>query len=124
MMKRSRFKRLFEPGQIGQMQLKNRIVMPAMGTLYGGDQGAQAIHVSAYGMLSYIMKAPSPDSSGFLVPLAEEVKEVASVPVIAVGRLDAELAEQVLEEGWTKCGHHSWWDGGLRNRPLLSGKRE
>ena len=63
------------------------------------DAGAQAIHVSAYGRGSYTTKAPSPDSPGFFVPLAEEIKKVASVPVIAVGRMDAELAEQVLEEG-------------------------
>lgn len=63
------------------------------------EAGAQAIHVSAYGAGSYVMKAPSPDSPGFLVPLAEEVKKVTSVPVIAVGRMDAEIAERVLEEG-------------------------
>jgi NADPH-dependent 2,4-dienoyl-CoA reductase/sulfur reductase-like enzyme len=33
------------------------------------------------------------------VPLAEEVKKVTSVPIIAVGRLDAELGEQILEAG-------------------------
>ncbi len=61
--------------------------------------GAQAIHVSAYGYGSYGILAPSPDLPGFLVPLAEEVKKVSSVPVIAVGRLDPEIAERVLEEG-------------------------
>ena len=61
--------------------------------------GAQAIHVSAYGAFSYVMKAPSPDTPGVLVPLAEEVKKVSTVPVIAVGRMDAELAETILEEG-------------------------
>ena len=63
------------------------------------DAGAQAIHVSAFGIGPYIMKAPSPDTPGVLVPVAEEVKKVATVPVIAVGRMDAELAEQVLREG-------------------------
>ena len=62
------------------------------------EAGAQAIHVSAYGIMSYVMKAPSPDEPGWILPLAEEVKKVSSVPVIAVGRLDAEIAEKILEE--------------------------
>ncbi|MDD5127592.1 MAG: FAD-dependent oxidoreductase [Dehalococcoidales bacterium] len=61
--------------------------------------GAQAIHASAYGAGSYVMKAPSCDVAGFLAPLAAEVKKVATVPVIAVGRLDAELGEQILTDG-------------------------
>ncbi len=61
--------------------------------------GAQAIHVSAYGVGSYVTKAPMTDTPGFLIPLAEEIKKVVHVPVIAVGRLDPELGEQVLEEG-------------------------
>ena len=62
------------------------------------DAGAQAVHVSAYGAGSYVMSAPLPDSPGFLVSLAEEVKKVTSVPVIAVGRLDPEIAEQTIKE--------------------------
>jgi 2,4-dienoyl-CoA reductase-like NADH-dependent reductase (Old Yellow Enzyme family)/thioredoxin reductase len=63
--------------------------------------GAQALHVSGYGAGSYITTAPIPDTPGFLVPLAEEVKKLANVPVIAVGRLDLELGEKILEEGKT-----------------------
>ena len=63
------------------------------------DAGAQALHVSAYGAGSYITTAPIPDTPGFLVPLAEEVKKLTNVPVIAVGRLDLELGEKILEEG-------------------------
>lgn len=61
--------------------------------------GAQAIHVSAYGAGSYSTKAPLPDTPGFLLPLAAEVKKVANVPVIAVGRLDLETGEQALRDG-------------------------
>jgi len=61
--------------------------------------GAQALHVSGYGAGSYITTAPIPDAAGFLVPLAEEVKKLTKVPVIAVGRLDLELGEKILEEG-------------------------
>jgi 2,4-dienoyl-CoA reductase-like NADH-dependent reductase (Old Yellow Enzyme family)/thioredoxin reductase len=63
------------------------------------EAGAQALHVSAYGAGSYITTAPIPDTTGFLVPLAAEVKKLTKVPVIAVGRLDLELGEKILEEG-------------------------
>lgn len=63
------------------------------------EAGAQALHVSAYGAGSYITTAPISDTPGFLVPLAEEVKKLTKVPVIAVGRLDIELGEKILEEG-------------------------
>jgi len=63
------------------------------------EAGAQAIHVSGYGAGSYITTAPISDTPGFLVPLAEEVKKLTNVPVIAVGRLDLELGERILEEG-------------------------
>jgi 2,4-dienoyl-CoA reductase-like NADH-dependent reductase (Old Yellow Enzyme family)/thioredoxin reductase len=63
------------------------------------EAGAQALHVSAYGAGSYITTAPIPDTPGFLVPLAEEVRKLTKVPVIAVGRLDLGLGEKILEEG-------------------------
>jgi len=63
------------------------------------EAGAQAIHVSGYGAGSYITSAPIADTPGFLVPLAEQVKKLTNVPVIAVGRLDLELGERILEEG-------------------------
>jgi 2,4-dienoyl-CoA reductase-like NADH-dependent reductase (Old Yellow Enzyme family)/thioredoxin reductase len=63
------------------------------------EAGAQALHVSGYGAGSYITTAPISDTPGFLVPLAEEIKKLTNVPVIAVGRLDLELGEKILEEG-------------------------
>ena len=36
----NRFKKIFEPASIGQMKLKNRIVMPPMGTNYAEAGGA------------------------------------------------------------------------------------
>jgi len=63
------------------------------------EAGADAIHVSAYGAYSYAIRAPICDIPGYLIPLAAEVKKVSRVPVIAVGRLDTELGEQILEEG-------------------------
>ena len=35
-----RFKKIFEPASIGKMKLKNRIVMPPMGTNYAEPGGA------------------------------------------------------------------------------------
>jgi 2,4-dienoyl-CoA reductase-like NADH-dependent reductase (Old Yellow Enzyme family)/thioredoxin reductase len=61
--------------------------------------GAQAIHVSAYGAGSFAVRAPIADTPGFLAPLAAEVRKVATVPVVAVGRLDCALGEQLLDEG-------------------------
>jgi len=63
------------------------------------EAGAQALHVSGYGAGSYITTAPIADTPGFLVPLAEQVKKLTKVPIIAVGRLDIELGERILEEG-------------------------
>jgi 2,4-dienoyl-CoA reductase-like NADH-dependent reductase (Old Yellow Enzyme family)/thioredoxin reductase len=63
------------------------------------EAGAQALHVSGYGAGSYITAAPIVDTPGFLVPLAEEVKKLTEVPIIAVGRLDLELGERLLEDG-------------------------
>jgi len=61
--------------------------------------GADAIHASAYAAFSFITKAPLPDTPAYLVPLAEEVKKVTRIPVIAVGRLDLETGEKALMEG-------------------------
>jgi 2,4-dienoyl-CoA reductase-like NADH-dependent reductase (Old Yellow Enzyme family)/thioredoxin reductase len=61
--------------------------------------GADAVHASAYGAFSYITKAPLPDTAADLVPLAEEIKKITAVPVIAVGRLDLETGEKALLEG-------------------------
>ncbi len=61
--------------------------------------GAQAVHASAYGAFSFITKAPLPDTAASLVPLADELKKITTVPVIAVGRLDLETGEKALLEG-------------------------
>lgn len=65
------------------------------------ESGVDAIHVSGYGgahdfnfteaMLVY--------EPGKLVPYAEGVKKAVKIPVIAVGRVSPEMAEQVLEKG-------------------------
>ena len=61
--------------------------------------GSDAIHVSGYGAFSSAIRAPICDIPGYLIPLAEEVKKVSQVPVIAVGRMDMDLGEALLKEG-------------------------
>jgi 2,4-dienoyl-CoA reductase-like NADH-dependent reductase (Old Yellow Enzyme family)/thioredoxin reductase len=65
------------------------------------DAGADCIDVSAgsYGAINYDI-APASMPPGFTVYLAEAIKKVVRVPVIAVGRINTPaLAESILQEG-------------------------
>ncbi len=65
------------------------------------QEGINAIHVSAglYETASWVIQ-PLSRPRGCLVDLAESVKSVVKIPVIAVGRInDPELAETILSEG-------------------------
>ena len=44
----SRFRKLFEPGRIGQLELKNRIVMPPMGTEMAAEDGYITERIRCY----------------------------------------------------------------------------
>lgn len=63
--------------------------------------GADAIHVSAWGAGDYIGYGGGVmyDPPGNLMHLAEAVKKVVNIPVIAVGKINLELAEEILREG-------------------------
>lgn len=63
--------------------------------------GADAIHVSAGGAGEYLGYGGGVmyDPPGNLIHLAEAVKKVVKIPVIAVGKLNLELAEEILKEG-------------------------
>ncbi|MFC1983360.1 FAD-dependent oxidoreductase, partial [Chloroflexota bacterium] len=63
------------------------------------EEGLQAIHVTAYGWDHPILRGSTPRLPGFLLPLAEGVKKSVNIPVIAVGRIDTQLAEKALQEG-------------------------
>ena len=83
--------------------------------------GADAIQVRGYGYRNFEFIHPGPeqllypepidplpaeldwtrDGAGAFVPLSEALKRVVSVPVIAVGRLNPELGESLLEQGKT-----------------------
>jgi len=60
--------------------------------------GVDAIHVSAHAVAPG-RRPPMAQMPGVLVPLAEGIKKVVSVPVIAVSRIPPELGESVLREG-------------------------
>lgn len=61
------------------------------------DNGAKAIHVSAYGYGAQTL-VNLPISSGSLIPLAREIKKVVGIPVIAVGRITPEQGETALRD--------------------------
>ncbi|WXG43529.1 MAG: FAD-dependent oxidoreductase [Promethearchaeati archaeon SRVP18_Atabeyarchaeia-1] len=64
--------------------------------------GVDAIHVSGgiYDSKNGESTAPMWLPRGFMVPLAQGIKEVANIPVIAVGRInDVRLAEEIVEKG-------------------------
>ena len=64
--------------------------------------GADAIHVSAYANPSSgaaFTEAPLVHRSGGYLPFAAAIKARLRIPVIAVGRIEPEIAEQVLDRG-------------------------
>ena len=80
--------------------------------------GADYIHVRAHGYGRYSRvhrpeqvfypEPPKPlprgldgshNGAGALVPLAEGIKKVVSIPIITVGRLDPKLGEKILQQG-------------------------
>ena len=62
--------------------------------------GSNAIHVSAgaYGHYSGYNRAGMGQPKGNLANLAAQIKKAVKVPVIAVGRIDLQLGEQLLRE--------------------------
>ncbi len=60
--------------------------------------GVDAIHVSAH-QVTPARRPPMAQPPCLFVPLAEGIKKVVSVPVIAVGRISPELGEGVLRDG-------------------------
>jgi 2,4-dienoyl-CoA reductase (NADPH2) len=83
------------------------------------DAGADAIQTRGFGYKDHRILHPGPErvlfpeppkslvreldwsrnGAGAFVPLAEATKRAVSIPVIAVGRLDPELGEEILEQG-------------------------
>jgi 2,4-dienoyl-CoA reductase-like NADH-dependent reductase (Old Yellow Enzyme family) len=65
------------------------------------DAGADAIHVTGWGRNSFanFTEGPLPDTVGAYRSFARAVKEAVDVPVIAVGRVLPELAEEMVAVG-------------------------
>jgi 2,4-dienoyl-CoA reductase-like NADH-dependent reductase (Old Yellow Enzyme family)/thioredoxin reductase len=60
--------------------------------------GVDAIHVSAH-QVGPARRPPMAQPTCYFVPWAQAIKEVVSVPVIAVSRIPPELAEDVIRDG-------------------------
>jgi 2,4-dienoyl-CoA reductase-like NADH-dependent reductase (Old Yellow Enzyme family)/thioredoxin reductase len=61
--------------------------------------GSDAIHVSSFGGKGQLHMGPIVVDHGILLPLAHEIKRGLHIPVIAVGRIDPEMAEKALAKG-------------------------
>lgn len=63
------------------------------------EAGIDAVHVSGYGgTIGGFIDAPLVYPPGNLVPYAAEIKKSVRIPVIAVGRIDTDMAERLLRE--------------------------
>jgi len=62
------------------------------------EAGADALHVSCYGIGRYCFEN-MPRRPGHFVSAAQALKKDATVPVIAVGRIDPKLGEGILRRG-------------------------
>ena len=60
--------------------------------------GVDAIHVSAH-QVGPARRPPMAQPTCYFVPWAQAIKEVVSVPVIAVSRIPPEMAEDVIRDG-------------------------
>jgi 2,4-dienoyl-CoA reductase-like NADH-dependent reductase (Old Yellow Enzyme family)/thioredoxin reductase len=72
----TQFNRLFQPGKIGKMELKNRIVMPAMGTPYADEEG----HITKRIIDYYIERAKG--GTGLIVMSATAFTAEAHFPYL------------------------------------------
>lgn len=66
------------------------------------EAGADAIHVSAYadpGVAVGVTDAHTPQVPGLNLPLAARMKQAVDVPVIAVGRIEPDVADQAIATG-------------------------
>jgi len=67
--------------------------------------GCDALHVSAagYGPYSGYSRACMGNPRGNLAELAAEIKKAVNIPVIAVGRIDLKLGEELVRESKADC---------------------
>ena len=89
--------------------------------------GADAIHVTGWGRNSFanFTEGPLPDTVGAYRSLARRIKDAVDVPVIAVGRVLPELAEEMVAAGdcdFVAMGRQLLTDPGLVAK-LAAGRR-
>lgn len=89
--------------------------------------GADAIHVTGWGRNSFanFTEGPLPDTIGAYRGLARRIKDAVDVPVIAVGRVLPELAEEMVAAGdcdFVAMGRQLLTDPGLVGK-LAAGRR-
>ncbi|NLJ70999.1 MAG: FAD-dependent oxidoreductase [Clostridiaceae bacterium] len=82
-----KLKRLCTPGQIGTMWLKNRMIMPAMGTNLGNADGTISDNIVNYyakraagGIGLVITEVCSPEHEGICIPGEMEIGEIKFMP--------------------------------------------
>ena len=83
----SNYKRLTSPGKIGNMWLKNRMIMPAMGTNLGNSDGTISDNIVNYyarraagGIGLVITEVCSPEHAGICIPGEMEIDDVKYMP--------------------------------------------
>ncbi len=109
----------------GGIQLEDCLVTARMAE----EAGANALSISAYanpGIGVAFTEAPLVHTPSGFVPYAEAVKKAVSVPVIAVGRIEPELAESGVASGqfdFVAMGRKLLADPELPNK-LAAGKPE
>jgi 2,4-dienoyl-CoA reductase-like NADH-dependent reductase (Old Yellow Enzyme family) len=105
------FKKLFEPFRLGQMQLKNRIVMPPMGTLFAEAGGFinqrmidyyEARAKGGAGLIIVEGTAPGIRCSFGTQPMLGDDRSIASWKELAtvVHKHGTKIAVQLMHGGW------------------------
>jgi len=90
------------------------------------DAGADAIHVTAYGIGNPVFLTSPTFVPAVIEELAEAIKKAVSIPLIAVGKITPQAAERILAEGkgdLIAIGRGSLADPKLINK-FASGKLE
>ncbi len=107
------FRKILEPASIGRMQIKNRIVMPPIGTFYAGQDGAVTQRMIDYyearaaGGVGLIIVEGSTPGMQCTVPPQASLGDDGFIPgwkrlTDAVHRQGASVAIQIMHSTWEK----------------------
>ncbi len=92
----TRFKKIFEPTNIGQMQLKNRIVMPPMGTNYAEAGGAVSQRMIDY------YEARASGGVGLIIVEGSAPGLQCNISFLGSPSYQASLGDDKFIPGWQK----------------------